>query len=99
MRAANIFIGFVFALWVWMLWIGIGLMKNMAKYQHAYGYPNADDIRFWIDGPAAALALLVISFIVFNFVKRSPCFLATLASIAIMLFFFYLFDLAVAAAI
>jgi len=46
MRAANIFTGLVLALWVWMLWIGIGLMKNMAKYQHAYGYPKAGDIRF-----------------------------------------------------
>jgi hypothetical protein len=92
MRAANVFAGFVVALWSGLLRMGSGLMNHMAS-SHYPGVPAPGQIRAWVDAPIAMLALLFCAVLFFNFVKRSPLLLTIFALIAIGPMFLYLIDL------
>jgi hypothetical protein len=98
MWRANIFAVFMFVLWVGLLWFDIGLMQNMAHYQHQWGYPNAADINQYIVVPAAILVLLFAVIIIFNFFARSARTLTVFACISIVPFL-YILMIAAAAAI
>jgi hypothetical protein len=97
-RAANIFSSCIFAPWAGLLWLGIGLSQGVAA-RHIPGYPNASQILFSIGMPATLVTLLLVAFIIFNFVRRSPFLLAISAGVAVVLLFPYLYVLGAIAAI
>jgi hypothetical protein len=84
MRAANLFAGLVFCTWAWLLWAGIGTIKDAAG-EHYPGYVMAREIRFCTYTPATVLALLLLALIVFNYVTHSPRILAVSALVATLL--------------
>jgi hypothetical protein len=98
MRAANIFSICIFTPWAGLLWLGIGLIQGVAA-RHIPGCPNASQIRFCICMPATLITLLLVAFVVFNLVRRSPFLLSMSAGVAMVLLVPYLYALAVIAAI
>jgi len=98
MRAANIFFSCIFAPWAGLLWIGIDLTQGVAA-RHIPGYPDASQMRFGIGMPATLVTLLLVAFVVFNFVWRSPVLLAMSTGLATVLLVSYLYAFAVIAAI
>ena len=62
MRAANIFAVSSLAAWAGLLWMGIGLIQGVLA-RHVPGYPNADQIQFFIYMPAFFFTLLLLAFV------------------------------------
>jgi hypothetical protein len=75
MRTVNALAGFAIALWVGLAWIGVGLIRGVVA-QHVSGYPSSGQIFFCIGVPSTSVVLLTLSVFAFNFLMRSPLFLA-----------------------
>jgi hypothetical protein len=93
MLKANVSLGAALLLWSLMLWSGFHFMAEL-RARHPAGNAAADHFIHFIVYPAGVMVILIISFLIFTFVKRSPVLLAIAAVLSFLFFPIYLLSFA-----